>query len=165
MNWRDPYGLCAKTGDDNVLSITAYDPSKWIGPWEPYMDTPEYTISQFLEMKRNLRGSSFEPSWGDLYRELNEKHPDYIGNKMEEGMLLAMGAGGASAIRTPANLAKNAGDLISGDLKRSSSFSSELANKSYKEILKLSQENGELAQKAKQMKKLIEQSPRLMENH
>ena len=61
------------------------------------------------------------------------------------------------------NTTKNAGDLISGSLKRSPSYHSELANKSYAEIVTLSKGQGELANKATQMKKLIEQNKRLME--
>jgi len=63
-------------------------------------------------------------------------------------------AAGRAAI---ARLRSTAGELIRGSLKRSSSYHSELAEKTYEEILKDS------SKAAKQMKKLIEQSKRLME--
>ena len=52
-------------------------------------------------------------------------------------------------------------DLISGGLKRSPSYASELEEDSYAEICKMSKQGGDLGKKAKQMKKLIEQAARL----
>lgn len=52
-------------------------------------------------------------------------------------------------------------DLIRGGLKRSDSYASELEERSYTEICKLSRQGGEIGKKAKQMKKLIEQASRL----
>ncbi len=54
-------------------------------------------------------------------------------------------------------LGSKAGDLIRGSLKGSRSYHSELENKTYEELLKDS------SKAAKQMRKLIEQSERLME--
>ena len=55
------------------------------------------------------------------------------------------------------------GDLISGKLKRSASYASELAGKSMVELEKLAKGHGELAKKASQMLKLVKESKRLME--
>jgi len=55
----------------------------------------------------------------------------------------------------------SARELIRGGLKRSDSYASELEELSYSEICKLSRGAGELAKKAKGMKKLIEQGDRL----
>ena len=52
-------------------------------------------------------------------------------------------------------------DLISGGLKRSPSYATELEGSSYAQICKISRSGGALGKKAKQMKKLIEQSSRL----
>jgi RHS repeat-associated protein len=52
-------------------------------------------------------------------------------------------------------------DLISGGLKRSPSYASELEEDSYAEICKMSKQGGDIGKKAKQMKKLIEQAARL----
>jgi len=60
-------------------------------------------------------------------------------------------------------LGKKAIELISGKLKRSASFRSELAEKTYAEILKLAKGKGPVAQAAKEMKKLIESGERLAE--
>jgi len=56
-------------------------------------------------------------------------------------------------------LRSKCGDLVRGSLKRSSSYHSELENKTYEQLLKDS------SQEAKQMRKLIEQSRRLMEKN
>lgn len=53
------------------------------------------------------------------------------------------------------------GDLIRGGLKKSKSYASELADKTYAEICQLARGSGDLADKASKMKKLIEQSDRL----
>jgi hypothetical protein len=55
---------------------------------------------------------------------------------------------------------KKAEDLISGKLKKSKSYHSDYANKTYQEILNLAKTGDK---KAKQMKKLIEQVERLRE--
>jgi RHS repeat-associated protein len=52
-------------------------------------------------------------------------------------------------------------DLISGGLKRSPSYASELEENTYAEICKMSRQGGALGKKAQQMKKLIEQMSRL----
>ncbi|HEY0160215.1 MAG TPA: RHS repeat-associated core domain-containing protein, partial [Thermoanaerobaculia bacterium] len=61
-----------------------------------------------------------------------------------------------------AMLGKKADDLIRGSLKASASYRAELGQMTYAEIIKLSHGAGPLAQAAKQMKKLIEQSKRLL---
>lgn len=60
-------------------------------------------------------------------------------------------------------LSKKADDLISGSLKRSRSYRSELAQKTYREILELAKKGGAEGKAAKGMKKLIEHGPRIME--
>jgi hypothetical protein len=55
---------------------------------------------------------------------------------------------------------KKAEDLISGKLKKSKSYHSDYASKTYQEILDLAKTGDK---KAKQMKKLIEQVERLRE--
>ena len=55
-------------------------------------------------------------------------------------------------------LKKKADDLISGFLKRSESYHSEYGGKTYQEIKDLA---GQGDQRARQMKKLIEQGPRI----
>jgi len=55
-------------------------------------------------------------------------------------------------------LLEKAGDLISGKLKRSKSYHNDYANKTYEEILGLARNRD---RKARQMKKLIEQTNRL----
>ena len=55
-------------------------------------------------------------------------------------------------------LLERAGDLISGKLKRSKSYHSDYANKTYEEILGLARNRD---RKARQMKKLIEQTNHL----
>lgn len=57
-------------------------------------------------------------------------------------------------------LLKKAEELISGKLKKSKSYHSDYANKTYQEILNLAKIGDK---KAKQMKKLIEQVERLRE--
>lgn len=52
-------------------------------------------------------------------------------------------------------------DLISGGLKRSPSYASELEGNTYTEICQMSRQGGALGRKAQQMKKLIEQADRL----
>jgi len=69
----------------------------------------------------------------------------------------------AAAFIPEFKLSKTAEQLISGSLKRSSSFRSELASKTYREILTLAKENGPQQQAARRMKKLIEQSSRILE--
>jgi RHS repeat-associated protein len=54
-------------------------------------------------------------------------------------------------------------DLIRGQTRQSKSWAGELAETSYAEICGLARGSGELANKAKQMKKLIEQQERLLE--
>ena len=56
---------------------------------------------------------------------------------------------------------KRVGDLITGSLKRSKSYRSELENITKNQLDKLAKEKGPLQQAAKLMKKLIEQGPRL----
>ncbi len=58
------------------------------------------------------------------------------------------------------NPKEKAANLIRWDLKKSPSYSSELANKTYEEIVRMAKEG---TKKAQQMKKLIEQSSRLWE--
>jgi len=58
---------------------------------------------------------------------------------------------------------KKAQDLISGSLKKSKSYRSELENTTKVEIDKLAKDKGPFQQAAKQMKKLIEQAERLRE--
>ncbi len=57
-------------------------------------------------------------------------------------------------------LLRKSADLISGKLKKSKSYHSDYANKTYQEILDLAKIG---YKKAKQMKKLIEQVERLRE--
>ncbi|WP_244862985.1 MULTISPECIES: RHS repeat-associated core domain-containing protein [unclassified Pseudomonas] len=52
-------------------------------------------------------------------------------------------------------------DLIRGKTRQSASYASELEGHSYAEICKLAKGSGEIANKAKKMKKLIEQQERL----
>lgn len=54
-------------------------------------------------------------------------------------------------------------DLIRGQIRRSKSYATELEDRSYAELCKMARENGEIANKAAKMKKLIEQQERLME--
>jgi hypothetical protein len=56
-----------------------------------------------------------------------------------------------------------AGDLISGALKKSKSYASELADKTVAELEELARKGGEIAQKAKKMLKLIKEGKRLGE--
>jgi RHS repeat-associated protein len=63
-------------------------------------------------------------------------------------------------IRSSENIGKTADSLIPGSLKRSPSYHSEYGNMTYGDILK-GANAGDM--KAKQMKKLIEQSPRLLD--
>ncbi len=72
--------------------------------------------------------------------------------------MVPLGPGGLTG-----SLSRKAGDLISGTLKRSPSYRSELADKTYAEILKLARGKGPQTQAARQMKKLIESSKRLLE--
>jgi RHS repeat-associated protein len=58
-----------------------------------------------------------------------------------------------------AMLGKTADDLIRGSLKASPSYRAELGQKTYAEIIKLSQGSGTVAQAAKGMKKLEQTSP------
>lgn len=62
-----------------------------------------------------------------------------------------------------ARLAMKAEDLIRGSLKASASYRSELGQKTYREIIKLAKGKGPEALAAKGMKKLIEQSARLLD--
>ena len=55
-------------------------------------------------------------------------------------------------------LLEKAGNLISGKLKKSKSYHNDYADKTYEEILDLARTGD---QKARQMKKLIEQAERL----
>jgi hypothetical protein len=77
--------------------------------------------------------------------------------------MMPVGPGGIGGGLRAGLLGKKAGDLISGSLKRSPSFRSELADKTYQEILQMARGRGPGAQAARQMKKLIEQSQRLLE--
>jgi hypothetical protein len=72
------------------------------------------------------------------------------------GVILAV-----TPIKSPLKLAKKADDLISGSLKRSKSYHSELGQKTYQEIIELSKQGGLIGKAAQQMKKLIENSERL----
>ena len=54
-------------------------------------------------------------------------------------------------------------DLIRGTTKNSASYASELEENSYMEICRLAKGKGDLANKAKDMKKLIDQNPRLLD--
>jgi len=58
-------------------------------------------------------------------------------------------------------LSKKADDLISGSLKRSPSYRSDLAQKTYREILQMAKKRGAEGKAARGMKKLIEQGERL----
>jgi RHS repeat-associated protein len=60
-------------------------------------------------------------------------------------------------------LSKKADDLISGSLKRSPSYRSELGQKTYQEIIDLAKQGGAEGKAAQGMKKLIEQAERLRE--
>lgn len=55
------------------------------------------------------------------------------------------------------------GELIPASLKRVRDYPSELENKTLEEIIELSKDNGDAAQKAKKLKKLAEQQKRLKE--
>lgn len=57
----------------------------------------------------------------------------------------------------------NVGELIPASLKRVRDYPSELENKTLEEIIELSKGEGETAQKAKKLKKLVEQQRRLKE--
>lgn len=56
-----------------------------------------------------------------------------------------------------------ANDLIPGKLKRSTSYASELASNTVGELIEISQQGGELAQKARKMLKLIKDEGRLVQ--
>jgi RHS repeat-associated protein len=58
-------------------------------------------------------------------------------------------------------MSKKADDLISGSLKKSRSYRSELGQKTYKELLDLAKKGGAEGKAAQGMKKLIEQAERL----
>jgi RHS repeat-associated protein len=69
----------------------------------------------------------------------------------------------AMAVVPELELEKTAEELIRGSLKASKSFRSELAAKTGREIFELAKKKGPQRQAARGMKKLIEQSARLME--
>jgi hypothetical protein len=69
--------------------------------------------------------------------------------------------GPSSRSKRAADNAVRADDAISGSLKKSPSYHSELGGKTKSEIDILAKGKGEVAKKAKQMKKLIEQGERL----
>jgi hypothetical protein len=68
-------------------------------------------------------------------------------------------------IEAQKRLMTKAGDLIKGSLKKSRSYHSELEGKTYEQILADAKGKGDLAKRAQQMKKLIEQSNRLLEKN
>lgn len=81
-----------------------------------------------------------------------------------ENLLTAIGEDLSPAARQAAQAAlkklrSKCGDLVRGSLKRSKSYHSELENKTYEELLKDSSKT------AKQMRKLIDESRRLMEKN
>jgi cell shape-determining protein MreC len=57
------------------------------------------------------------------------------------------------------------GELIPSSLKRVKDYPSELETKTLKEIIELPKDKGEIAQKAKKLKKLVEQQKRLTEKY
>jgi RHS repeat-associated protein len=103
----------------------------------------EHTMAAFLRSQGAKCGSDadcvdFIYQWGGLYD----------------------GAGELSASKA---LDKPAEELIRGSLKASKSYRSELAQLTYREIIKMSKKGGIEGKAAKGMKKLIEQSGRLLE--
>ena len=79
---------------------------------------------------------------------------------LPEGGRVALVATAPDSSVTNSNGEKGTGPQF---LQRSKSYHSELANKSYEEILDLAKGKGPLAKAAKQMKKLIEQAERLLQ--
>ena len=86
-----------------------------------------------------------------------------LGSTTTCGHPLVLGAMPGPPVRSAANLSQRAADLIRGQLKRSKSYHSELAGKTYQEILELAKGQGSDAKAARQMKKLIEAADRLSE--
>lgn len=101
---------------------------------------------------QSLLGNDLAAAWAELLADdvIPESQAD-LGIELAAAMIPG-GKGG-----------KIADDLIRGSLKASKSYRAELGKKTYAEIIKLSKGKGPTAQAAKQMKKLIEQSERLLD--
>jgi RHS repeat-associated protein len=98
--------------------------------------------------------------WGEApYASWEECHADHQCIEMDEIPLMV---GGQYNPTNAAKLAQKADNLIRGSLKASASYRSELGQKTYAQIIALSKGSGPEAQAAKAMKKLIEQSDRLL---
>ncbi|MDR1479901.1 MAG: hypothetical protein LBJ00_13285, partial [Planctomycetaceae bacterium] len=103
-----------------------------------------------------------EPSYpGGMSRQNRINASNYLAETFEEGIdytqdaVIGVAIGGVSG--------KVAGNLISGTLKKSDSYASELANKTFAELQKTASGKGPMAIKSKKMLKLIKESKRLGE--
>lgn len=175
LKYTDPYGLaphpdCPKPCDD--IEVIGKDPYKAFDG-AAFL---RFILGRRPGVENRLEGVIL--NLRDSYQEQFEYHAvegnyaaayiDYFGlayilpeSEKELGLELAMAALPGGKLAKIAK--KPARELISGGLKRSKSYREELANSTYEEILRLANGKGEGAQAARQMKKLIEQSARLME--
>jgi RHS repeat-associated protein len=171
------FNLCHSNGlcSNEILTVTAA--------------APGYNHFTGLQGLADLvTGGAFVQALGDLGGGIGKSLGDSISNRVDQiradGGGLALGGGsfmdcvdaghckmgmmptgpGAPGPGLRADiLGQRAASLISGSLKRSPSYRSELADRTYQEIIRMARGRGPEAQAAKQMKKLIENSQRLLD--
>jgi RHS repeat-associated protein len=149
--WTNPDPIHFNGGDTNLYAYCFSDPIN--------MNDPSGLVYDVLDVgffAWSLKNFIDCPDWGtggELLLDTISLLPvvpsiGYI-TKIDDAYDIAKGIG------------KTAEELIPGALKRSKSYSSELANKTRKELEKLAKEGGKIGQKAQQMLKLIKEQKRL----
>lgn len=181
LRYADPLGLlrleCTSTGCTAIDEIDAVD--------DPWASFNEHHAGFALHLSRSpARRKAFvfsEASGQSLLSSLRSYYDERFElNAVEDNVTAAVidyvalelvlprdatdaGVQLAFAFIPEAKLAQKAGALIRGSLKASRSYRSELADLTYREILRLAAEKGPTSQAARAMKKLIENTERLLE--
>ncbi len=130
-----------------------------------------HTVTLFEWSNLLLLTSSFDqsqreqgkPTSGAPLKLLSDFVSSIVGTETNISVNLPNVPGPATGAGSTDKLSKKDDDLISGSLKRSPSYRSELAQKTYREIRDLAKQGGAEGKAARGMKKLIEQAERLRE--
>jgi len=118
----------------NFYPYVLNNPQNWIDPFGDQEDSVTSSLMQAIRSGNSAEIENILDAAGDVLSDDAKQ----------------LGREAVKRLRTPVR------DLIKGSLKRSASYHSELEEKTYEEIMK------DACQAAKQMKKLVQQSPRLL---
>ena len=160
----DGYEVTYQNQEGTYIELKDPSGNVWKGNFQPasnFKDTGrdfDFSVFDFRQHLERVQEDLRTPFVSHLHD--GNRRPDPLDSTKFYKKPTESGEGGTAKSSPDASLGKKADELISGSLKRSKSYHSELGSKTKDEIIDLARKGN---QAAKQMKKLIEQGERLRE--